>query len=210
MLVFGAAPDDEAHPGRGFGLVAHREGQSVEPDDVRGGSGVDVAVRRESQSEMRVPATAGADGVEVALYVLHHRLGRFAGQHALEMLPSEIVLPFEEEGAGQFEPWPGTIGMEDENTPQGGDGRVQQGFTGLFIKTGRARCANARQSRQQEHFHVVRIGLHQRSQNLERFQVASILDQFFGIFDAGLQRCRHQQKNGEHRQQTQHGEYYRM
>ena len=62
--------DDEAHPGGGSGIVGHPEGQSVEPDYIRGRGGVDVAVRREGETEMRVPAAPGADDVEEALHVL--------------------------------------------------------------------------------------------------------------------------------------------
>ena len=40
MLVLGAPPDDEAHPGGGSGIVGHPEGQSVEPDYIRGRGGV--------------------------------------------------------------------------------------------------------------------------------------------------------------------------
>ncbi len=47
IFVLGAPPGDDAHPGGGFGFVSDPEGQTVEPDDVLGGGGVDVAVRGE-------------------------------------------------------------------------------------------------------------------------------------------------------------------
>ena len=122
MLVLGAPPDDEAHPGGGFGIVAHPEGQAVEPDYIRRRGGVDVAVRREGQSEMRVPAAAGADDVEEALHVLGNGFGRLAGQHALEMPPGQIVLSRIEKGAGQFEAWSGEIGVADEHGAEARDG----------------------------------------------------------------------------------------
>ena len=196
MLVLGAAPDDEANPGRGLGLVGHPEGQAVEKDYFLGRSGVDVAVRREGDAEVRVPTAPGADGVKVALHVLHYGCGRFAGQHALEMLPGQLVLSLEEEGSGQLEARPAQVGLEDQNASQRRDGGVQQGLSGLVIEAGSIRRADARQSRQQENFHIVRIDLQQRPEKFERIEVASIMDQFFGILDAGLQRSRHQQKNG--------------
>ncbi len=54
IFVLGAPPGDETHPGGGFGFVGDPEGQSVEPDDVLGGGGIDVAVRGEGYE--RIPS----------------------------------------------------------------------------------------------------------------------------------------------------------
>ena len=204
MLVLGATPDDEAHPGGGFGLVGHREGQAVEKDDFLGRGGVDVAVRRQREAEVRVPAAPGADGVEVAPHVFHYGIRRFAGQHAFEMLPGQFVLLLEKEGSSQFEARSAQIGLENQNASQSGDGRVQQGFPGFVFETRRAGSADASQSCLEKEVYIVGIGRQEGLEKLKRFEVASFADKFFGIFDAGLQRSRHQQKNGEYRQQTRH------
>ncbi len=54
ILVLGASPDDQAHPGGGSRFVRHPEGQPVKPDDFRSRGGVDVAVR--SESDERKPS----------------------------------------------------------------------------------------------------------------------------------------------------------
>ena len=146
MLVLGATPGDETHPGGGFGFVRDPERQSVKPDDGVGRGGVDVAVRSEAEAEVRVPTTAGADGVEVTPHVLHHGFGRFAGQYAFEMMAGQVVLPCKEESAGQFETRSAQVGLENQNAPQSGDGGVQQGSTGFVLQTGLPRCAYTRQS----------------------------------------------------------------
>ncbi len=208
IFVLGAPPGDETHPGGGFGFVGDPEGQSVEPDDVLGGGGVDVAVRGEGEAEMRVPTAAGADGVEVTPHVLRHGFGRFAGQYALEVGAGQFVFPLEEESAGQFETGSGEIGLENQNASQGGDGRVQQGFSGLIIEVGRACSADARQSRQEKEVDVVRFGRQERLEQLEGLEVASLVDERFGILEAGLQGSRHQQTKVEYRQQTRLEQWY--
>ncbi len=122
ILVLGASPDDEAHPGGGSRFIIHPEGQSVKPDDVRARGGIDVAVWSEGESEMRVPTTAGADAVEKSLHVLDHRFRRIAGEDAFEMVPGEFIVPRMEEGAGEFETGSGEIGMSNENRVEARDG----------------------------------------------------------------------------------------
>ena len=145
---------------------------------------------------MRVPATAGADGVEVALHVLGTTAcGRLAGQHALEMLSREIVLPFEEECASQFETWPGAIGMEDQNAPQRRDGCVQQSLPGLFIETGRVSTAPMPASPVSKSTSTSSALASSRGRkSLIASRWRPVADERFGILDAGLQRSRHQQK----------------
>ena len=123
MLVLYTSPDDEAHPGGGFGFVRHPERQPVKPDDVRARGGIDVAVGGEGESEMRVPTTAGADSVEKTLDVLGHRFGRIVGEDAFEMVTGEFVVSCKEERAGEFETRPWKIGMADEDGAEAGDGR---------------------------------------------------------------------------------------
>ena len=90
-------------PEEGLDSSVTRKGRPWSQTISAGGGGVDVAVRGEGEAEMPVPATAGADGVEETLHVFHHGLGRIAGQHAFEMVPGQVVIPREEESAGQFE-----------------------------------------------------------------------------------------------------------
>ncbi len=47
ILVLGATPGDEPHPGGGSRFVTAPEGQPIKPDDFRSRGGVDVAVRGE-------------------------------------------------------------------------------------------------------------------------------------------------------------------
>ena len=183
MLVFGASPDDEAHPGGGFRFVAHREGQSVEPDDVRGGGGVDVAVRREGEAESARPSGGGRGWRRGSAARSWPRLsGGLPASTRSKCCRARLSSPLRKKARASSRRGLFTLGLEDQNAPEGRDGRIQQGFPGLVIEAGRARRADTRQSRQQEHFHVVRIGLHQRPQQLERFQVTTIFNQCIGFF----------------------------
>ena len=117
MLILPSAPEDEAES-RAFALeLVAAERQIVDVDDLRIRHRADVRVRRDGKSEMRAPASARAHDAQETIDVGDHRLGRLAGENAIEVAAREVVLTLVEERPREFEPHAHQSGLLDEDDP---------------------------------------------------------------------------------------------
>ena len=187
MLVFAATPQDGSESRTGPGVLVEPERLPEDMDGVGIRSGVDVGVRRNVETEPGVPAPPRPDRPQEAVDVGGHRGGRAGGQHALEMLPRQAVLAFEEERTGQFQAHAHEPGTVEQDGAQRRDRLVQQ--DGFPLLPGRPLGRpDRRQTDEEPDVGPVRMIGRQRTQNGQCLVETPALDQRPGIPDPGVRR----------------------
>ena len=180
ILVLRPAPDREPDAGRRQLLDIPLEGQAEDVDRALARRAADVGVGRDGGAQAQAPPPARADQVEEVAHVGGHGLRRLAGQHPLEMVLREAVLPLKEEGAGKLQPHAHQLRPVEEDDAEGGDGERKQGLPPLFRDARLLGELGGREPQEEEHvgaLGMAGIVLHQRVEDGERLLEAAGIHQ---------------------------------
>ena len=176
VLVLAAAPEDGPEPRTGPGAFVAAEREPEEVDGGGVGRGVDVGVRGGVEAEPGAPAPPRAHRREEAVDVGGDRRRRPAGEHALEVLPRQAVVPLQEERPRELQAHPHESGPVDQDRAERRHRLGQQG--GPPIPRRRPFGGpDGREADEEPDVGPIRVMGGQRTQDRQRFAETAALDQ---------------------------------
>ncbi len=188
MLVFAAPPHGEAHARRRQVLLVAAERQPAYVDGLLVRGGADVGARRHGGADVHRPTPPRPHcALRKRLMLAATSFGGLPASTRSKCLPGQAVAAFEEERPGQFEPHAHQAGAVHQDGPKRGYGLVEKGGLLFPLRRGQAaRRLDGREALEEEDIGAFRMGLDQRTQDVERLGIAAIFQQGPGALDQGV------------------------